>query len=566
MSNIRLIKYSSVEAGPFTKQNNRVNFDIPMESDTVYNLARSYLICDVSVATTDGTPNQDGKHNVVFGSLEKNHKYSSGCLVMNSSLESDTKGMIQFNRNVNFFMQNYNLYRKSKDELDAESIFQDNGYDDWSQRVPSHPFLDKMDNAIAGATECAYVSDKVIIPLSEIYPILGDEEQLPYSVANNLKFSLEFDNQNNLFNELNMGYVNPLTYACEDKLAVPDTDEGKRVFTTKLSNFKTNRNCGITAGDYLNVKYTRLNVVRNAQFAVQFTDIVDGKLEITAIGDVLVAGSDNTDISIIVVQRTLNGDRNNQLRIADFGAGNAIATTKSFLDNEIPYFVGEAIEIVYTNNNARVSTIRKITAIAKNAGSNVVTLTVDGVAFGAGNTDAYAHPIGATSVNYTIDDLKLVLFQEDMMNNKNFKQSIGNDMMAYNMLDLQPVNKESTSNFERVFHLKPNAEKMFILNKRSNELMSDDKFLNSYRLSINNVPTTDRNIEMYSPLHKDRLMRVFGQELGNLNDDDIKFICELVATNDPYPMIQTYLNSSNQGDLDKSIIHLYSFIKAQMKI
>lgn len=612
----RLVKYNADQSGPYTSSNNKATFSIRPEKMNTYDLSRSYLYTEISIDTpNDGTPANNGVHNVSFGSNYFNRPYDSSCLIMNSSLDSDKLGNIEYNQDVNFFNQNYKHYKTDFEKRQSESIFEKTSFHDMNDPFyqPAHPWVNWGQAHANGNVPAAYVgSVPVLIPLPDILPGLGSEQQLPYTVANNnLTLSVDFDNKNQLFRETSWTQRPTKRVLCQNKLNVPNNNPGKRTFTSiddynsiSYSDFQPGDSVIITWQNTRGPDTVMWHAIKVLDAPAVGVSVVNGKLQLTMTADTIDVGDSATNIIIERLGTSFDPanawkDKYNDAVVMENPVAanpNDLVTGLNYSPGEIPFYVGQAIEIVYYNVppiapaliGQTLSTIRRITDIANapapGAAAGPITITFDGPPFVIANiddiTEVYVKNANAPVVNYTISKLNLVLFQTDQSNNSKFVSAMKSGMdIEYNKLLCYPLDKPQATFYEKTYNLPPGCESVFIMPKNSfvrslpyvnnalttsylYSLIASDKYLQNYRLYVNFVPTTDRDVGANGSMSRDRFIRVYGNDLTNIDEhlienEDMKVMPELLMTNSPNPILQVNMKAKPNTNLESQLVYVY---------
>lgn len=237
-----------------------------------------------------------------------------------------------------------------------------------------------------------------------------------------------------------------------------------------------------------------------------------------------------------------------------------------------PYFVGQLVHLQGVDQNmGKIDIYRKITGIAwtggnapaSGANTNTLILTFDGAAItlfaGCVNSNGC---LATTLPVYQVNRMEIVLWKVNY--GASFKKMVG-DMIVFNKLQVEPLNRDRSSSFEKKFQLPSGTIKYIFLNK-INDLVSRDEHLNKYRLYVDNFPTTDRDVPIGTPLYDDRIIRYFGQDLRTWADSILVPEVNLNWQTNPSPMVELRETANSGDNLDQSIIYLYSLVNSEIKI
>jgi hypothetical protein len=164
-----------------------------------------------------------------------------------------------------------------------------------------------------------------------------------------------------------------------------------------------------------------------------------------------------------------------------------------------------------TNVVDEFRTVRSITL--NNNGTLQLTLNsnIGPLQVGESYTNVTAEIVPADTASITYDFAEMVV-QE--VSNPSMEQK----SMTYSTYSTEEVTVESqTSDLQRMFQLEPNAVNLLVM--FPNSVLSMAKNLDTFRMRVDNVDVTDRNIEKYSPLYYENLNNTFlsmGLPLRNL--------------------------------------------------
>lgn len=169
--------------------------------------------------------------------------------------------------------------------------------------------------------------------------------------------------------------------------------------------------------------------------------------------------------------------------------------------NELPYFVGQRINISGKNNNVDAKTNATIDSI-NIATDGTVTLTFRDIAtpitIASGNTfsdvnlleaqDGAGNPLVPTGFNFVVEYAELVLLKTSA----DYPSIKGKVINTYST---EEHTFSSTGNVRRNYDIEPNCNSVFIMPTRA-DLISEAPRLNRYRLRLNNEDLTDRDVIM----------------------------------------------------------------------
>jgi len=551
----RYVKYSSKEQGPWTSVDSKlITYDVPLADDIDHR--KSYLILNMGVAASD-----NNVYNLMFGSKMFNVPLRSCALVQNSSLKSDRMASpLEYNQDVNLYMNNKKHYETGFTQQNAISFFQKSAHYDYKTSHPSTPFLDGV-SYDAGDVAAEYKTGNVIIPLSDLYESFGNTI-LSKKVGSKLNYSFELDKTHNLFSvvEKCTGPINPIVcqnYVAGNLRLLTSTLTYNNKFLTELKN-----------GDRIRINYTNGGVAKYqvAELAANGIAInAAGKLTLTTAADVWANGQAYTNIS---VSRAIEG--------VDFvlcdnlnAAGAMITSEGVYAENNNPFFVGQYVKVIFATQVGGAGAFDVY---------NIAFRVIEEIAFGPGpdvhlqltlnaNIPASQHIIvtgvgnsGNAQFTYNINKADLVLYQGDF----------GADLpKSYLALEQMPRNKLANTLIDETYILRPNTLLSYFMQGSATELVSYDPNLNNYRIYLDNKPTTEQNIVLNNSMSEDIKLRIYGPRLNNLDNDlnlDLNQRKVIVEETRGKNMLQLTMNAGVNGNMLGNILYMFSIVQKDMNM
>jgi hypothetical protein len=172
MSMNRIIKLSSIQGGPFTANNNVVDFDISQDSGA-YDLSKSYvnLSCTIDATGDDGSNN--GANGIYLPQVKllqddlataNEEYYPNVALCRNFKMDCANRGSIVDTRRVDVLRSNLYQYGLSSDEQESKQ---------WQDLLQfSNRFMQRgsifRDLRKEGSTASRNLTAEIRIPLSEL--------------------------------------------------------------------------------------------------------------------------------------------------------------------------------------------------------------------------------------------------------------------------------------------------------------------------------------------------------------------------------------------------------------
>jgi len=221
----------------------------------------------------------------------------------------------------------------------------------------------------------------------------------------------------------------------------------------------------------------------------------------------------------------------------DLGVDAPLVTAISYDDFELqmPFYVGQAVEVAFTNTAGAQTEYAQISGIEYNQGTNLtnppngtrkVRLYTAGSIYNNG-TGAAENITGITvkalrstaaTDQIRINNAEIVLTQLPSVNGPD---SI--DYRTYSTEETQGI--AGLTSFNKQIMVEPNAQNLLVAHCNSNETLPSREWT-SYRMSIDNVDVSgNRDIVYNKPLHRDRITRTFnnrGQNISNFSLNAVK--------------------------------------------
>lgn len=188
-----------------------------------------------------------------------------------------------------------------------------------------------------------------------------------------------------------------------------------------------------------------------------------------------------------------------------------------------PYFVGQRLTITADNGDVNFAdTEVQITALSFDAATGKQSLSISptlGPLPAIGNVMDNLRVSGVVqpaAVNVSYNRAEIVMRRYTSM------PKVDGGVISYSTFSTEEdVGPAGVSSFQRQYVVEPDADAALILMPLpANEFLSRNANFSSYRLRLNQVDMTDRNVEKNSPLYYDRtasLLDGMGMTLKNLN-------------------------------------------------
>lgn len=227
----------------------------------------------------------------------------------------------------------------------------------------------------------------------------------------------------------------------------------------------------------------------------------------------------DADVQAIVKKfKNLSGDGTIANEIV-LGSNTGADTLKVNTLDQVPYYVGQRVKISATfSAGANPTDVdRMITKITWDRATGEYKLEFNS-AWGSALTGAQTYTAitvaitAPTSITYRMTGAELVL--------RSVSNPRGLDQINYNTYATEQVQGNGATNYQQLFTVEPECSNVvFMFPLAANNLISTNNDIEKWRLRLNNVDLTDRDVEKDSPLDYDRLaltLNAMGYSLRNL--------------------------------------------------
>ena len=428
----REIKFNSVQGGPFTISQNRINFNIP--SDGVYDMSEAYINLNVKTeitesSTTEGVGVYVNKIKLGAEVDGQQPNLDNVQLVKNAILRTERQGSIENIRRVDQISNVLSLYNNSVLDVRGKSVL----------------------NATQLNTNFGFGQFSLESDINKLGVVKSKQNDItPIKIM--LKDIFDFCHQAVEFDTTKTGAV---SLECElniDKLSVESTNDS--------------------------------------------TDWADG-------------------IDDEWADATVEGDAN-EIKT------NWIMTNLS----QSPYYVGQKLNITATGAGgapniadvpAVISSIEWVDSGA-DKGKLIIQFENKWGDIGAGQsyTAISVATVAPSAVSIEANFGELVLLKLNKMSSEF-------DEIEYSTFSTEQDNGNNLKSFQKQYQIEGDADCVVVaFPSADNELLSINQHIIDYRLRLNNDDLTDRDIELESPLHYDRInmsMTQMNLKLKNLSEN-----------------------------------------------
>jgi hypothetical protein len=272
-----------------------------------------------------------------------------------------------------------------------------------------------------------------------------------------------------------------------------------------------------------------------------------------------------------------------------------VITNPIFRLDDVPYWVGQKLEIKATKGGTNVDVYRTIDSIELNQVSNKLKMTLN-----------FVNTIDTLTSGEKLEDITLYFtgqrtsgtfqFQyAEMVLHKVLNPTIGSlDMLTYRTFTTEEQLVNQLSNYKRMFEMEPEAVNvLFMFAKYPNRVTShagdNINSIASYRVSQDNVDNTDRDVVMFSPLYKDRLLMSFtnmSKALKNLTNyskfifnpiqvlrrdqisknQQLDVIAEPLTQTDNIKLVQLQIQTDGNNSFQNVPLFIYKQVQKSIKL
>lgn len=526
----KIYKYEQHEGGVFSKSNNLLNVQLPA-LEGVTNLDASYIELEgVSFYDNQG---EQVTENVVLGysSGAASVDYSASAFIKNLKITSSKQALIEEVRFVNRRTQSQHTLFKSDTSIKNEFFLGRGG-----------PCLLDSDG------KC-----NLQIPLKEVCGF-GSIGSLPMSsLTGDVNFQIELENQNTVAAEYRMQLqvtnlnCNDITNNTEDQQdynAVTITPEAANLLEMLVL---------FPIGSDLTVTY--VHPVNGAQEDV--VTIADVQVNGTACTLIFTEAFVTIDPEAVVTDITVS---NNVVSVgcADKEAADPRNTlvAPAIGDDQV-YPVGSVLLITCVTGAGVLRVFTGVVASTSVEGGNMtITFTKNILPEGIIN-EIYIRVAKFRNLDYKVEKVNIVVRNNPSATAPN---SVTFDTYHLEMINMPP----NYTDFRQQFDIEAGVKRLEWLTP-VDSLVSVLDGVTSYRVSVNEVDTTNRDVEMdtgNNSLYYDKLMQAYSTQLVNLNmvnfSRDCFVVSEMLIPSEQRLMVNLRLYSDEP--MDSKVVHLYKLI------
>lgn len=481
------VKFPSRQAGPFTANQNLMDFELP-DNNACYDLSRSFIniMCDVAVVDANGVQ-VPGVQNVVPRFADSEFAFNNVALVRNASMTARRGGKLEDLREIGLYRNTLSAYRKSKSGKESSEYGSLYSFTDASGFTTSQARRLEYFGSVASEA----VEFPIQIPLSDIFE-LGRLPEYHASKWGQTRLHIE-------------AYLSKLRFEHKN-LAIPCKPD--------LANAKI-----LTSVDALHINNTRpeyYNDLENRKFVVYsvrtntlkeaIIDTVESdtnKIRFTFNIDVSDATDADDRFIVLNTKQAYRGTLSN-------GRTDITTDILPYDLEKLGVWVGQRIQVC--KNQEAVSAPVTISSISLNNNNQVVITLASALATPA-FTDAdvlslfpeFLPPLTATA---NFGDRCIPTFPSAEITLK----VVTNPGPAPERLQYMTITTEQFTsgtpieNFERMFQLEPSCINFYCMfPSQDYEYSLDEPEITSVRFRLDNQDLTDRDYELHKVLYNDRL-------------------------------------------------------------
>lgn len=529
----KILKYQQHEGGTFTKTNNLLNIQIPAMQG-VTQLSNAYLELEkVSFKDETGLAVTD---NVMLGFVngENMVTYDSSAFIKNMKITADKQPLIEEVRFVNRRTQTQkNLFKGTTAQ--KNEYFTGRG---------GRVLLDENGQA------------NLQIPLSSVcgFGTVGALDMT--NMTGEVNFQIELENQHTLAVEYIEGFE--LTeIPCDDiENDTQANDPVSSVVVTSTFEREETAEIMFPIGSRVTISYTHSETGAGTADATVEAIVYDdttnkASLVLTEVIVTLAPTESLTDI-------TLSNDV-----VSYQGANPAGATllVTPLPDYPFTFPVGMTLQVNYLDDEEYYVVSGQVLSTEAQGDDLLVTFTLPLFPDGSNPTDIRVAVMGLQNLDYEIEKVNLVFRNNPMA-------EVKTPSIIFSTYHVEMANMPAgLYDYRQQFDIEAGVNRLEWLTCVDN-LVSDIDTATSYRVSVNELDTTNRDVELVGTkaLYYDRLIEGY-DELVNLNlvdfSQSVLVIPEKVIPQDTRLMVNLRLYASDEP-MQTKIVYLYKLMDVQL--
>ena len=550
----KLEKINSQNSGPHITNDNII---FNLDNYGSLDLSKSYFNIRARIdCTATGATSQGSAYNVSLASVGSTYiPYGNSIFFKHWRFESQKSGVIEDIRNVNMLKANLDcLTRSSSDKKSGNYNSISQYYDDTFSSPDIYGTVFSNLHRL-GTVNSSNVVANLKMSVSEVAGVGAldfydcDKEGLTRGTL-----------------QLDTSYVFPVQYspyrasgavACDNYTAIGvqalGIGDGALVSTAALT---ADQQILITVG--ATVLCTR-SIDGGAAATVAGTlatvnAIGGGLFDFTTVATLGAMTDGQVASGISIVVGPLECDDYTSAGAQTLGVTIALVTDSTFPFNSSNLFVGQSIQVYRSIAGAAIAAVETtIASITRDANDNLVITTA--TSCGAlTNGQAVTHIYIGTNtctMDLVIEDVNLVAV-------RHMSKPPSPDSQLFSSWNVEQVNVPATTQYNHLFEIEPSTINVLALSPTTatNPISLVDS-LTSYRIRVDDIDQTNRDVEFKSSLYYDSLMRTFnnmgsGYQLRNLyptvgNGVEMAVMTSPISNSPNTQMLQLSYNNSIAG-------------------
>jgi hypothetical protein len=502
-------------------------------------LTRSYL--DLHIMFKDEGGDYIYGEPVYLGDMNSASQYDGQCLIRNCRLSCEQLGILEENLKVNVYHQTFNRLLQNKQQTQSSQVFGNEVV------VP---------DAESGMAH-------ILVPLSSILGLGNQIYDNQRCGSSTLRLELEF--QLDLFyqdaNAQNANFDMPtedVENNGEDPLAV------RTLVVAQQFRNEATANQFFYVGQVYTIQgdADEDEVDTNGTLQSISWNGTTNQVSLTFEDDVFTLGVDGLFENGLVFSD--NGSPCDPITVGASGSFNSVRVITGDAINFLPNTVCKIGAYDNALDEWWASSVVIATAVDDGAGviltftQNVASGITPGTEIGA----IFVVALELNPVSWEVHQIDLVLHK--------LLQTVNMGKMTYDTWSLEQTNQPQTANYRKQFYTEPDVYKFAYLTPNGT-LISEVNNANSYRLTLNNIDLTNRDIPITfntnNSLYNDRLVMnvdglasVVGSPAGTLTTAVYPDRCPLGQQN----MVEIQLSNTNGEDMESVVGHFFKIRARQV--
>ena len=311
-------------------------------------------------------------------------------------------------------------------------------------------------------------------------------------------------------------YVNVFNAALD---AYKIADSNSRAWmdgTIEKSDDKNDFSC------FRNLRQDVASTERRADLRVSMRDLFYGvgafqRLPVNALGKLRIQIELESSVDLLQSNRRYTAATDaDGFKVKGTADSKKLITDADFISRgDVGFWVGETIKI-----NAQAAALT-ITAISVPDANKKITITVnqDPAPVIADGADAHIFNTEAGALSFDVLEPSLIVMEYKPSDKES--QKISRQVkrgFEFQCWSLEQDNLKAGNSYFKQFYLDPGCDRTLLLATDGASLTSSINNFTDYRTEINNVDTTNKNVEYNTSLYRDRIMRAMPIQVQNLTN------------------------------------------------